>query len=308
VITPVSDFEAIVQEGRALTRAEAETLLASPDLVGLGMLGELARRQTSGDRVTFGRVLTLALPVAPEEVAARLGDESGLAQAGEIQITGQPASIDAARAVVREVRSRAGGGVVTGLSLAGLWALAGREPGALESMARDLAGAGLDGVADLPLDAFSSLTEAVDAVRTAQRGGLAVRRAMVMRATGADRLAMIERAAGVQRETGALSAFAPLPRAEAADAPSTGYDDVRAIAIARLMCRAIPFIQVDWALDGPKLAQVAIAYGANDIDGVAVVDALGLGVRRSPREDIERQIRAAFATPVERDGRYQVRA
>jgi 2-iminoacetate synthase ThiH len=57
-------------------------------------------------------------------------------------------------------------------------------------------------------------------------------------------------------------------------------------------------------LYGPKLAQVAIAYGADDIDGVAAVDTLQLGHRRSPREDIERQIRAAGAAPMERDGRY----
>ena len=61
---------------------------------------------------------------------------------------------------------------------------------------------------------------------------------------------------------------------------------------------------MDWPLYGPKLAQVAIAYGADDIDGVAAVDTLQLGHRRSPREDIERQIRAAGAAPVERDGRY----
>jgi 2-iminoacetate synthase ThiH len=48
----------------------------------------------------------------------------------------------------------------------------------------------------------------------------------------------------------------------------------------------------------PKLAQVAIAYGANDIDGVAVVDQAELGPRRSAREEIERQIRAVVATPV----------
>jgi 2-iminoacetate synthase ThiH len=74
------------------------------------------------------------------------------------------------------------------------------------------------------------------------------------------------------------------------------------------MCRSISLIQVDWPLYGPKLAQVAIAYGANDIDGIAAVDPPDLGTRRSPREDIERQIRAAFATPVERNGRYETRA
>ena len=83
---------------------------------------------------------------------------------------------------------------------------------------------------------------------------------------------------------------------------------MKAIAVARVWARHIPAIQVDWPLYGPKLAQVAIAYGADDIDGVSAVDDVQLGRRRSPREDIERQIRAAGATPVERNGRYDRRA
>ena len=87
----------------------------------------------------------------------------------------------------------------------------------------------------------------------------------------------------------------------------TRYDDVRAIAVARLVCRAIPSIQVDWSLYGPKLAQVAIAYGADDLDAVPALDAVGLGPRRSPAEDVRRQIAAAFAEPAERNGRYELR-
>ena len=89
--------------------------------------------------------------------------------------------------------------------------------------------------------------------------------------------------------------------------PSTGYDDVRTVVLARL-CTSIQSIQVSWALYGPKLAQVAIAYGADDLDGVAPVDTVELGHRRSPREDIERQIRAAFAEPIERDGRFELKS
>jgi aminodeoxyfutalosine synthase len=111
----------------------------------------------------------------------------------------------------------------------------------------------------------------------------------------------------VQQEIGGLHALAPLPRLDPPETPSTGYDDVRTVAVARLVCRDIPSIQVDWQRYGPKLAQVAIAYGADDIDNVAGVDTLQLGHRRSPREDIERQIRAAFAAPAERDGRFAVR-
>ena len=95
-------------------------------------------------------------------------------------------------------------------------------------------------------------------------------------------------------------------RKAAIEAPSTGYDDVKTVALARL-ATPIPTIQVSWPLYGPKLAQVAIAYGADDLDAVAAIDAVDLGRRRSAREDIERQIRAACAVPVERNGLFEAR-
>jgi 2-iminoacetate synthase ThiH len=58
-------------------------------------------------------------------------------------------------------------------------------------------------------------------------------------------------------------------------------------------------------LYGPKLAQVALLYGANDVDGIAAADTAQLGPRRSPVEEIRRQIRAASGVPVERNGRYE---
>ena len=162
-------------------------------------------------------------------------------------------------------------------------------------------------VIDVPLDLLGDTENVVEVVRAVRHGGLGAWRATVSAATIDRRLDLIERAAAVQRETGAFKAFAPLPRIDPPDQPSTGYDDVRTIAVARLVCSNIPSIQVDWVLYGPKLAQVAMAYGADDIDGVSAVDTANLGPRRAPCEEIERHIRAAFADPIERDGRHEIR-
>jgi 2-iminoacetate synthase ThiH len=67
----------------------------------------------------------------------------------------------------------------------------------------------------------------------------------------------------------------------------------------------VPAIQVDWARHGPKLAQVALLFGASDLDRVSPSDAAPLGHRRAPLEEVERNIRAAFLQPVERDGRFE---
>ena len=69
----------------------------------------------------------------------------------------------------------------------------------------------------------------------------------------------------------------------------------------------IPSIQVDWTLYGPKLAQVALTVGADDVDAVSPADDAGTGPRRAPLEEIRRNIRAAGLEPIERDGRFDRR-
>jgi aminodeoxyfutalosine synthase len=289
----LSDLESKAAAGEAFSQSEAERVLACTDLVSVGTLGELARRAKHGDVVTFAQVLLIDGPDVPSEMGG----------ATEVRITTKPVSIDDACAQVRAVAAAAGGCTVTGFSVADLLELAGGDHLNLAEIAGQLREAGLTGVAFLPVDRFDDPAELV---RALLHGGLLVPRATVERAgTTADRLACIMRVAALQDETSALQAFAPLPSVDDPESPSTGYDDVRTIAVARLVCANVPSIQVDWALYGPKLAQVAIAYGADDIDNVAAIDALGLGQRRSPATDIARQITAAFATPAARNARFE---
>jgi aminodeoxyfutalosine synthase len=63
-------------------------------------------------------------------------------------------------------------------------------------------------------------------------------------------------------------------------------------------------IQVDWSLYGPKLAQIALTVGADDVDGVSAEDDMSEGRRRAPLEEVRRNIRAAGQDPIERTGRF----
>jgi aminodeoxyfutalosine synthase len=123
----------------------------------------------------------------------------------------------------------------------------------------------------------------------------------------ADVPALYREVAALQYNVGMIHAFAPLPRAVNPAVPTTGYDDVRRVALARLFVSNIPSIQVDWSLYGPKLAQVALTVGADDLDSVSPLDDTGAGRRRSPLEEVRRNIRAASLEPVERDGRFDPR-
>jgi aminodeoxyfutalosine synthase len=296
--SPLADLEAKMAQGEAFTNADARRILACPDLVSVGMLGESARKAMHGDGVTYGRVAI----VNGGTIAGELGD------GGELRIVGQPASLEEAQAWVRAAKPLATGVPLTGFSLGDLLALVMGDHLALADAATMLVANGLDGVAEVPLDRLGDIENAIEVVRAVQHGGLGTWRATIDRTSADGHLTLIERAAAIQGELSAFSAFAPLQRHDPHDTPSTGYDDVRAIAVARLVCRNIPSIQVDWPLYGPKLAQVAIVYGADDIDGIAAVDTAALGHRRSPSEDIERQIRSAFAVPAERNGRFEPRS
>ncbi len=103
---------------------------------------------------------------------------------------------------------------------------------------------------------------------------------------------------------GVCRALAPLPPVEPSP-PATGYSDLRQVALARLLVDNIDSIQVDWSRHGPKLAQVALTFGADDVDAVPAVASRDQGWRRSPREEIRRNITAAGFVPVPRNGRFE---
>ena len=163
--------------------------------------------------------------------------------------------------------------------------------------------AGLDGIAEVQLDRVDA--DATAAIGHARECGLLVDR-LTVSAADPDRIAAALRARELQEAVGGFRTFAPLPRTMSISAPSTGYDDVKGVAIARLLVTGIESIQVDWSLYGPKLAQVALTVGADDVDGVAAVDPGILGARRSPIEEIKGNIRSAGLEPVERNARFEV--
>ncbi|HEX6323093.1 MAG TPA: hypothetical protein VFZ36_05155 [Vicinamibacterales bacterium] len=280
----------------ALSRGDVEGLLTSANLLEIGQRADEARRARHGDRSTY--VTVFEIRVDAEDPRTHEIPEG----AREVRLVGRPRTVDEAEASVVGAKAIAGDRALTGFSLADLVGLASESHSTLSDIASRLSSAGLESLAEVPID---MIVDPVRAVGDVVSNGLGAWRVVVYRAGWDDRLGLIERLGELQRSTGAVKAFAPLPRIEDRAAPSTGFDDVRTIAAARLMAD-VAHIQVDWPLYGPKLAQVALTYGADDIDGVSAVDALGLGWRRAPVEDVERNIRAAGREPALRSGRFTI--
>lgn len=279
-----------------VTDAELSTLAASHDIISLGMAADDVRRTRHATRATFVRVF---------DVDATPGGDLSIPQtAGEVRIVGTPASGAAAVSRVREVAAAAGGTPVSGFSLADLEQLAATEHVPLRNLLEDLERAGLELIAEAPFDKLRDPRLAIEETNIA---GLSVARLTVHALPSADIPALYRQIAALQHQVGVLRAFAPLPRVVNPAVPTTGYDDVRRVALARLFVSNIPSIQVDWSLYGPKLAQVALTVGADDLDAVSPLETAPEGRRRAPLEEVRRNIRAASLDPTERDGRFDAR-
>jgi len=278
-----------------VTEAELSTLAATHDIINLGMVADDLRRQRHGTRTTFVRVADLGAEVGAPVAHA--------AAAGELRISGIAPSRAAAVARVREVAAAADGAAVSAFSLADLEQLAARESVTLRALLEELRAAGLELVADAPFDRLQNARRSIEEVNIA---GLSLARLTAHQAPSADPMPLLKAVADLQRAVAVVRAFAPLPRRVNPAAPTTGYEDVKHIALARIVVDNVASIQVDWLLYGPKLAQVALTVGADDVDGVSAEEETTEGRRRAPLEEIRRNIRAAGQEPIERNGRFDV--
>jgi aminodeoxyfutalosine synthase len=105
-------------------------------------------------------------------------------------------------------------------------------------------------------------------------------------------------------------AFHPANTALAHLPPTSGFNDLKQIAISRLMLDNIPHIKAYWIMMTPGVAQIAQRFGANDIDGTVVEekiyhDAGATTAQHLRRQDLLRLIRKAGREPVERDTAYR---
>ena len=119
----------------------------------------------------------------------------------------------------------------------------------------------------------------------------------------------------LQDETHGFVAFIPLafhPENTAlAHLPKpTGFADLKTIAISRLLLDNFEHIKAYWIMLTPRIAQIALRFGADDLDGTVVEekiyhDAGATTEQFTSRAQLERLIRAAGRVPVERDTLYR---
>ncbi|HEX3941387.1 MAG TPA: aminofutalosine synthase MqnE [Acidobacteriaceae bacterium] len=129
-----------------------------------------------------------------------------------------------------------------------------------------------------------------------------------------DRVDHLLRLRALQDDTGGFQTFIPLafhPDNTALDhlSRTTGMTDLRQIAVSRLLLDNFAHIKAYWQMMTAKIAQIALRFGADDIDGTVIEekiyhDAGATTPQGLRRPDLIRLIREAGREPVERDTLY----
>ena len=130
-----------------------------------------------------------------------------------------------------------------------------------------------------------------------------------------DRVDHLIRLRELQDRTGGFVTFIPLAFHPANTAlehisSTTGFADLKNVAIGRLMLDNIPHVKAYWVMMTPRIAQIALRFGADDIDGTVVEEKIyhdaGATTSQSLRRgELLRLIREAGRQPVERDTLYR---
>ena len=132
-----------------------------------------------------------------------------------------------------------------------------------------------------------------------------------------ERVDHMARLRALQDETGGFQVFIPLAfhpehnMIGKAFPKPTGYDGLRTYAVSRLILDNFDHLKAYWVMIGERLAQTALAFGVDDLDGTVLEERIyhmaGAETPQALSEpQLHRLIRSAGRTPAERDSVYRV--
>ena len=138
--------------------------------------------------------------------------------------------------------------------------------------------------------------------------------------TAADRIEHLGMLRALQDETSGFLTYIPLAyhtehnelgeELGRVGTATTGYEDLKNIAVARLFCDNIPHVKTHWPMVTPFMSQVVLDFGCDDLEGTVVYERIyhEAGARTAmhlPYGEPVRLIRGAGKRPVERDSLYR---
>jgi len=128
-----------------------------------------------------------------------------------------------------------------------------------------------------------------------------------------DRVDHLLRLRELQNETGGFQSFVPLAyhpkNTEMGGFYSSGIDDLKTIAVSRLILHNFDHIKAYWIMLGEKIAQISLLFGADDLDGTIIEEKIthsagAMSSEGMTRDELIHMIQRAGKKPVERDAFY----
>ncbi|HZA93738.1 MAG TPA: aminofutalosine synthase MqnE [Gemmatimonadales bacterium] len=138
--------------------------------------------------------------------------------------------------------------------------------------------------------------------------------------TAEDRVEHLSMLRSLQDDTGGFLTYIPLAyhpdhnelgeEMGRVGSATTGYEDLKNIAVGRLFLDNIPHVKTHWPMVTPFLSQIALSFGCDDVEGTVVYERIyhEAGAHTDmhmPYMDLVQLIRGAGKRPVERDSLYQ---
>jgi aminodeoxyfutalosine synthase len=341
------ELEAKIYAGERLNREDGIALSGSDDLAWLGRLAHHKRTEANGDRVMFNvnRHLNLTNVCPPncaycsfsrkqvDKDAYAMGVEEAVSKAREMAAEGL-AELHVVNGLhpglpwtyfprlLRELKA-----ALPGVSLSGFTAtevrwfekISGRTT---DEVLGELMDAGLESLTGADGEIFD---EAHDLRRAdwSRIHRLAHTKGMKTSATmlyghndePRQRVDHVLRLRELQDETGGFAVFIPIREAgdgggELGRTPvAAPAASLKTFAVSRLMLDNVPHLKCLWSLHGRSVAQLALNFGADDLDGPVVEHEIGADAGPTgplQRDDLLTLIWDAGLRPVVRDARYEV--
>jgi aminodeoxyfutalosine synthase len=138
--------------------------------------------------------------------------------------------------------------------------------------------------------------------------------------TAEDRIEHLDQLRSLQDETSGFLTYIPLAyhpdhnelgeEMGRVGTATTGYEDLKNIAVGRLYLDNIPHVKTHWPMVTPFLSQIALSFGCDDVEGTVVYERIyheagAHTAMHMPYTDLVRLIGGAGKRPVERDSLYR---
>jgi aminodeoxyfutalosine synthase len=355
---PIADK---VLSGTRLDGADALTLFASDDLLGIGALADAVNRRRNGDRVficanqhlnptnvcilratctfcSFARTpredgaYTMTLEEAFHE--ASLASDTPVREFHIVGGLHPKLRVSYYEDLIRGLRERHPGVEIKALTAVEIAHLARVEKITVDEVLIRLRDAGMQTMPGGGAEVFAkgvratiaqrklAAEEWIDVHRRAHRLGIRTNCTMLYGHVESlqDRVDHLELLRGLQDETGGFLTYIPLAyhpdnnelgeELGRTGTATTGYDDLKNLAIGRLFLDNIPHIKTHWIMNTAKVSQIALHFGVDDLEGTVRRERIYHEAGAHTPEgmtfaEIVRLVKDAGKRPVERNVHYE---